>query len=234
MTQRLDILAFGAHPDDVEIGMAGTLIQQADKGLKTGICDLTLAELSSNGNVELRQAEAKEATEVLNLTERMNLQLPDRGLMMTEEYIQQIATVIRQYKPKVVFIPYPKDRHPDHGNCTRLVEEAIFSAGIRKYTVPGDLPSHRVNKVYYYFINGYDHPPIVSDITPVKERKMKSLSAYKSQFMSLEGGVDTPLNNGYLETVEARDALFGKEAGVRYAEGFYMKGPLLMENWIGE
>lgn len=234
MIQELDLLAFGAHPDDVEIGMAGTLIRHADKGFKIGICDLTLAELSSNGDVKTRQQEAALASKTLGLTERVNLHLPDRGLTLTEEHIRKIAEVIRRYRPKAVFLPFPKDRHPDHGNCTRLVEEALFSAGIRKFEVEDDLPAHRVEKVYYYFINGYDHPPITVDITNVQERKMDSLKAYKSQFTASESGVETPLNNGYLETVEARDALFGKEAGVRFAEGFHSKRPILMDDLLGE
>ncbi len=234
MSVELDLLAFGAHPDDVEIGMAGTLIKHAERGFRTGVCDLTLAELSSNGNVDIRQQEARQASDTLGLSERINLHLPDRGLSITDSHIRKIAAVIRRYKPQAVFLPYPKDRHPDHGNCTRLVEEALFSAGIRKYTVEGELPAHRVEKVYYYYINGYDHPSFSVDITAVQERKMDSLKAYKSQFTASEGGVETPLNNGYLETVEARDTMFGKEAGVRYAEGFYTKLPILMDHLLGE
>ncbi|WP_349407552.1 bacillithiol biosynthesis deacetylase BshB1 [Pseudalkalibacillus sp. SCS-8] len=234
MTPTLDILAFGAHPDDVEIGMAGTLILHAKKGYKTGICDLTRAELSSNGDVDLRQQEANEASGILGLSERINLGFPDRGLVHKEEFIKKITETIRTYAPKIVFIPYPKDRHPDHGNCTKLVEEALFSAGIMKYETEGKLPAHKVEQVYYYFINGFDHPTMIVDITSVKKQKMDSLKAYNSQFTTVEGGVVTPLNNGYLETVEARDALFGKEAGIRYAEGFHTKRPIRMDNLLGE
>ncbi len=234
MTTNLDILAFGAHPDDVEIGMAGTMILHARKGYKTGICDLTLAELSSNGNVVLRQEEAEKAAEVMGLHERINLELPDRGLRLTESHIQKVARTIRIYKPKAVFLPYPVDRHPDHGNCSRLVEEAVFSAGIRKYQVEGELSAHRVDKLYYYFINGYDHPYFSVDVSEVYEKKRDCLNAYKSQFMTSGDGVPTPLNNGYLDTVEARDALFGKESGVNHAEGFRSRRPILINDLLGD
>ncbi|WP_408006509.1 bacillithiol biosynthesis deacetylase BshB1 [Pseudalkalibacillus sp. A8] len=234
MTTSLDILAFGAHPDDVEIGMAGTMILHAEKGYKTGICDLTLAELSSNGNVELRQKEAGKAAEMMGLHERINLELPDRGLRLTESYIQKIARTIRIYRPKVVFLPHPVDRHPDHGNCSRLVEEAVFSAGIRKYQVEGELPAHRVDQLYYYFINGYDHPHFSVDITTVYEKKRDCLKAYKSQFMKSGDGVPTPLNNGYLDTVEVRDALFGKQSGISHAEGFRSRNPIVINDLLGD
>src|SRR5690625_2305091 len=109
----LDLLIFGAHPDDAEIGMGGTIAKHTTMGLKVGICDLTLAELSSNGTVELRKQEAKQATEALNVTVRTNLQLPDRGLVPAFEHIQRIVAIIREYRPKVVFAPFWQDRHPD-------------------------------------------------------------------------------------------------------------------------
>ncbi|WLD91803.1 bacillithiol biosynthesis deacetylase BshB1 [Alkalihalobacillus sp. AL-G] len=230
---RLDLLAFGAHPDDVEIGMSGTIIQHTKKGYKAGICDLTLAELSSNGSVERRQQEAKEASEQLGLHTRINLELPDRGLQFNEMFISKIVRVIRTYQPKIIFLPYPEDRHPDHGNCTKLVEEAVFSAGIRRFQSENDLAPHKVDHVYYYFINGYDHPQVAVDITNEMKAKINCLRAYKSQFVSSEGGIETPLNNGYLEAVEARDTLFGKETGVQYAEGFITKRPILVDTLIG-
>jgi N-acetylglucosamine malate deacetylase 1 len=230
----LHILAFGAHPDDVEIGMGGTIAKYARKGLKVGICDLTLAELSSNGTVELRQKEALKAAEILGVRKRINLQLPDRGLLKSETYINKIVSVIREYRPTVVFAPYWIDRHPDHGNCAALVEEAVFSAGIRRYKDEKDLPAHRVQSLYYYMINGFHQPSFLVDITETMEMKLASLRAYKSQFEKTAGSVDTPLTNGYIATVESRERLFGKEAGVAYAEGFITKKPILINDLLGE
>lgn len=231
----LDILAFGAHPDDVEIGMGGTIAKFTREGKRVGICDLTLAELSSNGTVDTRVQEAEKASMILGLEVRENLNLPDRGLVLNETYIKKIATIIRKYKPKLIFAPYYEDRHPDHGNCSRLVEEAAFSAGIRKYEDEEGLASHKIQSFFYYMINGFHKPSFVVDVTEEMERKLQSLRAYESQFVKMDNTFDTPLVNGYIETVEARERTFGKEVGVIYAEGFITKKPLLLtSDLIGE
>ncbi|MBE4910260.1 bacillithiol biosynthesis deacetylase BshB1 [Bacillus luteolus] len=231
----LDILAFGAHPDDVEIGMGGTLAKYAREGKRVGICDLTLAELSSNGNVDTRSHEADKASKLLGLEVRENLHLPDRGLVITETYIKKIVTIIRKFKPKLIFTPYYEDRHPDHGNCSRLIEEAAFSAGIRKYVDNEGLGPHKAESIYFYMINGFHRPSFVVDISEVMDIKLQSLRTYESQFSKQSNTIDTPLVNGYIETVEARERLFGKEVGVEYAEGFITKKPLLLsKDLIGE
>ncbi|AZV44117.1 bacillithiol biosynthesis deacetylase BshB1 [Peribacillus asahii] len=234
MNETIDILAFGAHADDVEIGMGGTLAKYAQMGKKIMICDLTKAEMSSNGTVERRIEEANQAAKILGV-ERMSLNLPDRGLYMKEEYIQEIITVIRTYKPTLVFAPYTVDRHPDHGNASRLVEEAVFSAGVRKYMENAGLGTHRVQNVYFYMINGFHKPDFVMDISAFMQTKIDSLKAYESQFVKSDATIDTPLVNGYIETVEARERMFGKEVGVTYAEGFMSKKPLLINvDLLGE
>jgi bacillithiol biosynthesis deacetylase BshB1 len=232
---QLHILAFGAHADDVEIGMAGTIAKLTDTGKRIGICDLTDADLSSNGNVDLRKKEALQSAQILGVSYRTSLGIPDRGLYLKEEYINRIVKVIRIYKPQIVFAPYFEDRHPDHGNCARLVEEAVFSAGIRKYeTDNNDLP-HRVDKVYFYMINGYHKPDFTIDISPYIDKKLESLRAYKSQFEQTEQSYNTPLVNGYIETVEAREKMFGKQVGVSFAEGFKTKVPILLNrDLLGE
>ncbi|WP_026573256.1 bacillithiol biosynthesis deacetylase BshB1 [Bacillus sp. UNC438CL73TsuS30] len=226
----LDILAFGAHADDVEIGMGGTIAKFSEQGKRIGICDLTDAGLSSNGTIELRKIEAMNAADILGVAFRTSLSLPDRGLYLTGEYIKLIAGVIRQLKPKIVFAPYFEDRHPDHGNCARLVEEAVFSAGIRKFkTDQGEAP-HRVERMYFYMINGFHKPDFTTDISQQIEKKLKALRAYKSQFERTEESFDTPLTNGYIETVEAREKMFGKLVGIPFAEGFKSKVPLLIDH----
>lgn len=233
--QKLDILAFGAHPDDVEIGMAGTIAKFSSQGYKIGICDLTLAELSSNGTIEIRQAEAKKAGEILGVTTRINLNLPDRGLFKQEDYIKSIVTVIRAYQPKVIFAPYYEDRHPDHGNCAKLVEEAFFSAGIYKYQDEKQQSAHKAQNLYFYMINGFHRPSFLIDISETIEKKMASLQAYESQFVKTNGTVDTPLVNGYIPTVESRERLFGREIGVDFAEGFISSKPILLcKDLLGE
>lgn len=227
--ESVDLLAFGAHPDDVEIGMAGTIALHTQTGCKAAICDLTRAELSSNGTVETRQAEAENAGGILRLSARVNLELKDRGLLHSEDAVAKIVDVIRFYRPKTVFAPYPRDRHPDHGHCASLVKEAVFSAGIKKFEGLKALSPHRVNQLYYYFINGYDHPDVCVDISEVIETKMAALKAYESQFVKADGSVDTPLTNGYIETVTSRSRLFGKDVNAAYAEGFKTSQPILLK-----
>ncbi len=151
MNEKLDILVFGAHADDAEIGMAGTIIKHTTAGLRVGICDLTYAEMSSNGTVELRKQEAAAAADVLGLSYRSNLGLPDRGLERNPEQLAAITAEIRRCAPRIVFAPYWEDRHPDHTWCSRLVEEAVFNAKLRRY-MP-ELPPVQVEQIYYYFIN---------------------------------------------------------------------------------
>ncbi|MED1468031.1 bacillithiol biosynthesis deacetylase BshB1 [Bacillus salipaludis] len=226
----LDILAFGAHADDVEIGMGGTIAKFSEQGKRIGICDLTDAGLSSNGTIELRKIEAMNAADILGVAFRTSLSLPDRGLYLTGEYIKLIAGVIRQLKPKIVFAPYFEDRHPDHGNCAHLVEEAVFSAGIRKFITDQGEAAHRVERMYFYMINGFHKPDFTTDISQQIEKKLEALRAYKSQFEQTEESFDTPLTNGYIETVEAREKMFGKLVGIPFAEGFKSKIPLLIDH----
>lgn len=224
---KLDILAFGAHADDVEIGMGGTIAKFASLGKKIGICDLTKAELSSNGDVGTRMNEAKSAATILGVHIRETLDLPDRGLFHHDDYIKKIVSVIRKYEPKLVFAPYHEDRHPDHGHCAYLVEEAVFSAAIKKYEADNKQP-HRVTNLFFYMINGFHKPDFVIDISRFMDKKEASLNAYKSQFTKDEQTFQTPLVNGYIEALEARERLYGKEVGVTYAEGFMKKRPLMI------
>lgn len=225
----LNILAFGAHADDVEIGMGGTIAKYAERGKLIGICDLTQAELSSNGTVELRKQEALKASKILGVTLRETLKYPDRGLFLHEEFIIGVADIIRKYKPEMIFAPYFEDRHPDHGNCARIVEEAVFSAGIKKFVTPQYNEPHRVKNVYFYMINGFHKPDFVIDISNYMKQKRWSLEAYESQFIKSNDTFDTPLVNGYIETVEARERLFGKEVAVTYAEGFKTRKPIIYD-----
>lgn len=226
MTDSLDILVFGAHADDAEIGMGGTIAKHVQAGYRVGVCDLTEAEMSSNGTVELRKQEAAHASAVLGLSARTNLGLPDRGLEPTRVHIERIVAVIRRLKPRIVFAPYWVDRHPDHVACSRLIEEAVFNAKLRRY-MP-ELPAVQVDQLIYYYINDVDQVSLVIDVSDQYKTKRDALSAYRSQFDSALAGADrvaTPLTNRYIERVEARDALLGQARGWMYAEGFALKRP---------
>ncbi|MBN3527583.1 bacillithiol biosynthesis deacetylase BshB1 [Paenibacillus apiarius] len=229
----LDILAFGAHPDDVEIGMAGTIAKHTAQGFKVGICDLTEAEMSSNGTVDLRREEAKQASVALRLSVRENLRLPDRGLQVSSKHIDAVVEVIRRQRPRIVFMPYWEDRHPDHIQCSRIVQEAVFNAKLRRY-MP-ELDAHLVEQVYFYFINDVASPQLLVDVTEVYDLKRAALHAYASQFTKPDGSgafVATPLNQGYVERVEARDTLLGQARGFAFAEGFVTKGPYAVSSFL--
>ena len=226
---KLDILIFGAHADDAEIGMAGTIAKHTAAGLTVGLCDLTAAEMSSNGNVEQRKLEAQQAADVLGVKVRTNLGLPDRGLFMTEEHVAAVTAEIRKFSPDLVFAPYWEDRHPDHIACSKLVEEAVFNAKLRKY-MP-DKPVVSASQLYFYFINDLGRTDLIIDVSEHYEAKEKALSCYRSQFQKTLGEdyVSTPLNDGYIERVRSRDMLLGQRRLIPYAEGFATKVPHVVE-----
>lgn len=236
MGERVDILAVGAHPDDVEIGMGGTIAKYANEGKKIKMVHLTKAELSSNGTVEMRQAEARKAGDILGVKEHIQLSFPDRRLLeVREEAVLSLVKIIRTYKPKVVFAPNAQDRHPDHGHCGELVKEAVFSAGIKKYLEEFSQTAYRPKALYYYQINGWIDPDFLIDTSATEERKFAALACFESQFTINEpNSVKTPLNNGYLDRLRARDHLLGAEVGVEYAEGFIVEKPLLVHDLLGD
>jgi bacillithiol biosynthesis deacetylase BshB1 len=225
----LDILIFGAHADDAEIGMAGTIAKHTAAGLKVGVCDLTRAEMSSNGTVERRTEEAEQASRVLGLSCRTNLALPDRGLYLTPEHVQAVTAEIRHHSPRMVFAPYWEDRHPDHVNCSKLVQEAVFNAKLRNY-MP-DMPAVQVKELYFYFINDIGPTDLIVDITEHYEQKETSLLCYRSQFELGDGAVSTPLNQGYIERVRARDSLLGQRSLISFAEGFASITPYVVHQF---
>jgi len=229
MSEPLDILIFGAHADDAEIGMAGTIAKQVAAGYKVGLCDMTEAELSSNGNVELRMQEAAAAAELLGVTVRLNLGLPDRGLNGSAEQIAAITSVIREYQPSIIFAPYWEDRHPDHIACSKLVEDAAFNSKLRRY-MP-DKPAVAAPELYFYFINDWRTPDLLVDVTDNYALKEQALGCYRSQFGTEpreEEVALTPLNQGYVERVKARDSLLGQRKLIPYAEGFAVKTPYVV------
>jgi N-acetylglucosamine malate deacetylase 1 len=230
-TKRVDLLAFGAHPDDVEIGVGGIMAAHSAAGYMTAICNCTEAELSSNGTVALRRQETKKAGAILGIHQIINLGLPDRGITPTAENVLRTTQVIRQWKPKIVLAPYWKDRHPDHIACSHLVTEAVFDAAIRKRETPGEEPPHRISHLYYYFIHHTDPPHLIVDISDHYRRKMEAILAYSSQFVRQEKGVETPLNlPTYLAMIQGRDQWWGYQIGCAYGEALISPQPLKQIN----
>lgn len=234
----LDLLAFGAHPDDVELGIGGTLAKMALAGRTVAIIDLTRGEMGSNGTPDVRLSESQESSRILGCAWRRNLGLPDRGLVpgppngggAAAEQVRAIVEAIRESRPGVVAIPYWQDRHPDHCAASRLLEEALFASGLRRYETGS--PAWRPAKVVYYFINDAAEPSFYVDITSVYAQKVESVFAHRSQFE--KGEVETRLNRavGLPYLVEHRDAWFGARCGVGYAEGFVSKDPIVKQHLL--
>jgi N-acetylglucosamine malate deacetylase 1 len=228
---QIDLLAFGPHPDDVELGIGGTLAKHSAAGYTTAIIDLTRGEMGSNGTPAQRIAEGEAAAAILGCAWRRNLGLPDRGLDYRDpEQMRRVVNAIRAAQPRAVAINWGVDRHPDHVNACRLMEEAIFTAGLRRYQT--ELAPYRPAKVLYYFINDEAEPSFYVDITPFQAKKLESMFAHRSQFQVGEGDVETRLNKagGLPYMVESRDRLYGSKAGVQYAEGFVIKRPPLVHD----
>ncbi|SDN36664.1 bacillithiol biosynthesis deacetylase BshB1 [Alkalicoccus daliensis] len=222
---KADILAVGAHPDDIEIGMGGTIAKAAANGKTVVMAHLTKAELSSNGSVEERLKESAAAAKVLGAEKPLSYSFSDRGLLNErKEAIAALVKLIREVKPVHIFAPYHEDRHPDHGHCGEIVKEAFFSAGIKKY---GEGESFKPEALYYYQINGLIKPDFAIDISAFMNQKYEALACFASQFQSGKNKVETPLTNGYLDDLRARDRLLGRETGVSSAEGFVSERLLL-------
>ncbi|WP_215141476.1 bacillithiol biosynthesis deacetylase BshB1 [Exiguobacterium qingdaonense] len=221
----MKVVAIGAHPDDIEIGIAGMTAKWTKEEIEVVYVDLTKAELSSNGDVETRQQEAKEANSVLGVR-RLNLGFSDRGIDGGAEQLAAIVTLIRDERPTHVLYPYEVDRHPDHAACAHLVTEALFNAGIRKY-LP-ELEAYRPESVYQYMINAHVEPDVCVDISDTIEVKMRALQCYASQFTPMDG-VKTPLTDAYVERVIARERHFGSLIGASYAEGLKRVRPYVVK-----
>ena len=223
----VDLLAFGPHPDDIEIGMAGTVVKHAARGHTVGLCDLTAGEMGSNGTVEERVAEAEAARAVLGARWRVNLRLPDRALGTSAAHARAIASLVRSARPQTVAVPYWSDRHPDHVRASELVADAVFSAGLRRFDADGE--AWKPSWVCYYFINDHAAPSFVVDVTDHYETKRRALACHASQFAPRGAdAVDTRLTSSrFNQLIESRDAQFGARAGVRFAEGLTVLDPIV-------
>ena len=224
----IDLLVFGPHPDDIEIGLGGTVARHTASGHVVGLCDLTRGELSSNGTPDERQAEAAEAARVLGAAWRENLGWPDGGIEPAPAIIRSAVEIIRRHRPRSIAIPYWDDRHPDHVAASHVLRTAVFRSGLRRYDTGAE--AWRPEWLCYYFINDSAAPSFVVDVTDYYEQKRRALDCHASQFTppSGSGEVATRLNTPlFRQMIESRDAQFGALAGVRWAEGFVVREPVL-------
>ena len=222
---KLDILAFGVHPDDVELGCAGTLMAAIDQGKKVGIVDLTRGELGTRGTPTTRTQEAAAAAKIMGVDIRENLDMADGFFANDEAHQRKIISIIRKYQPDIILANAPEDRHPDHGRSAKLVSDASFLSGLRKIeTIDEGINQNAWRPAYtfHYIQDRFIQPSFVIDITAYMERKMEAVLAYGTQFTSADTSepqtyISSPQ---FLETVKARALMLGKRIGVGYAEGY--------------
>jgi N-acetylglucosamine malate deacetylase 1 len=241
----LDILAVAAHRDDVEQTCGGTLLKMAQRGHRTGILDLTQGEMGTRGTAEDRAREAADAANILRISWRQALDIPDGRVENTWENRLKVAQVIREQRPRVVILPYWKGRHPDHYTASTLGYEACFLAGLAKLDVSvarapspakqdaiaANLPPHRPFKIIYATLYHDVRPTFVVDITELFETRFKALMAYKSQFSDQEAGKDLfPAQAEIRARIEAMARFYGLLGGVTYAEPFLQKEVGLVED----
>ena len=223
----VDLLVFGPHPDDLEIGLGGTIARHAGRGDRVGLCDLTAGEMGSNGTVEERIAEGEAARRVLGAAWRINLGWPDRAIGPNADHVREAARLIREARPRTVAVPYWSDRHPDHVAASQVLTEAVFNARLRRYDAGAE--PWKTEWTCYYFINDSAPPSFVLDVSDVYQRKREALACHRTQFTpEVPDAIGTRLTSPlFQQLIESRDAQFGALAGVRFAEGVVVRDPIV-------
>jgi bacillithiol biosynthesis deacetylase BshB1 len=236
--QKLDILAFGAHPDDVELGCGGTLLAAVAEGKKVGIIDLTKGELGTRGTVADRSKEALLASEIIGATIRENLGMQDGFFVNDQEHQIAVIEMIRKYQPDIILCNAPEDRHPDHGRAAKLVADAAFLAGLVKVqtTHNGVIQSAwRPTHVFHYIQSRNLQPNFVMDISAHMDKKMESILAYTSQFYNPNSNEPNTFisSDSFLAFIKGRAKEFGQQIGVQYAEGFISEKMIGIQSFDG-
>ncbi len=222
---KIDILAIGIHPDDVELSCSGTIAKHIAFGKKVGILDLTQGELGTRGNAELRSKEANEAAIILGVSFRTQLNLKDCFFENNEENQKKIIEIIRKHQPEIILCNAISDRHPDHGRASKLVSESSFYSGLIKIETHSDnkiQQAWRPKAVYHYIQDQYIHPDFVIDISDFIDIKHKAIMAYSSQFYNPSSNEpETPISSKhFIETINSKMSILGRDIGVKFAEGF--------------
>lgn len=234
---KLDLLAIGVHPDDVELSCSGTILNEIKRGKKAGILDLTQGELGTRGTIETRYAEAAKAAEILGVSVRANLKMRDGFFKNDEEHQMQLIRAIRTWQPEVVLANALEDRHPDHGRAGQLISTACFLSGLAKIETTDEngrpQPKWRPKYILHYLQDWYHEPDLLVDISDVFEQRMEAVKAYTTQFnVEIDGdGPQTYISSpDFLDSVIGRARMMGKRIGVKYAEGFICEKKIGIRN----
>lgn len=225
MRKRVDLLFFGAHADDLELSCGGTIIKAVRDGLRVGMIDLTRGEMGTRGTPAIRKREAAAAARLLGVAFREELDFGDGGLRTTRDEELQLIDVVRRTRPRLVFAPWPDDRHPDHSRAGRVVTESSFYAGLR--ALETKVPPHRPQATIYYLQNYMIPPSFVVDVSATWKAKMRSVAAFKSQFFDPASKEPRTFISDpkFLEVINARGRHFGALINVEFGEAFVTKQP---------
>jgi bacillithiol biosynthesis deacetylase BshB1 len=229
---QLDVLAVFSHPDDAELTMAGTLLKLKSLGYRTGVLDMTRGEMGTRGTPEIRAKEALDAARVMGLDARLNLELPDGHIMLSEESRQALGRVLRQCRPQVVFTSHWDDPHPDHAATSRIVREAARLATIRRYDEEAGLEAISMPALAHAVYSRLVVPSFIVDVSEFVEGKMNSIRAHPSQFYSAESKEPTTriAEQGFLRQIEDRMRYYGSLIGVAAGEPFYVREALNVDD----
>jgi bacillithiol biosynthesis deacetylase BshB1 len=227
---KIDVMAFGAHPDDIEIGCGGTLIKLVGLGYSVALVDMVQGEMGTRGTVETRRAEAAAAAKIIGAVARENLKLEDGNIRADEEAKRRVVEVVRKHRPRLVFIPYYKDRHPDHYHASQVAYEGIFLAGLAQYETGQE--SYRPLRVLYY-MGWYEfEPTFIVDISAQFDQKMDAIYAFSTQFKPGDSFYEQArlTSRQYNWALVHRMAYYGSLIGKQYGEGFLIRGRMEVEN----
>lgn len=231
---KLDILALGVHPDDVELACSGTVISHIAMGKKVGIVDFTRGELGTRGTAETRKAESEAASKILGIAVRENLGMADAFFQNDKAHQLKLIAAIRKFQPEIILANALDDRHSDHGRAAKLTIDACFYSGLVKIETldeQGKIQAPwRPKQIYHYVQDRYMKPDLIVDVTPYWEQRMNAVKAFKTQFF-IGGQEDnepsTPISTpDFMQFLEARAREFGRLIGVKYGEGFVSRTPV--------
>ncbi len=238
---KLDILAIGVHPDDIELCCAGTLIKEIQRGKKAGILDLTQGELGTRGTIETRYKEAADAAKIMGVLVRENLKMRDGFFKNDEQHQLQLIKAIRKYRPEIILGNILSDRHPDHGRAGHLIKDACFLSGLAKINTVNDegqaQEKWRPRYCFQYLQDWHYEPDVLIDISDTMDLKMQAVKAYTTQFHTAQQDPEGPTTYistpEFMESIIARCRLFGKRIGVKYAEGFVTEKQIGLHDFEG-
>lgn len=227
----MDVLAIGAHPDDVELTCGGTLARLIKDGVTVGILDLTRGEMGTRGTPEQRAKEAAEAAAILGISDRRTLDIPDGGIELTRDNVVKVVRVIREWRPRMLLIPHSEDRHPDHVHAHQLCKQAWFSSGLKNFKLGSAQvgPSPHRPDVYFEFMQWFEFTPsFIVDVSDTYDLKTKAIGAFRSQFYDpTSTEPQTKLSQPqFLELLEVRARAYGEKIGVRHGEPFFSISPI--------